>query len=192
MADPQPVRHTRGGVRHTAAAHYRRTAPACVVNLLDATASCRTLLVEGPAGPGRDAVLAELSDAGFTVLRPPRELDRLDPARSYRELLDTPGRIALDGGPLRELVYGPLRRGRARVTWIEALDFADAVAERDGALVHVPGADPAEGASSGEEAAAQHAYERAATTLAQHLPLVTVASGECAAQDGRTALSTPG
>ncbi len=91
----------------------------------------------------------------------------MDPTQPYRELLAASGRLAIDGRIVHELVYGPLRRGRSRVTWIQALDFAEAVAERDGALVHVTG-----GKSSDTEAV--DAYERALHTLAQHVPVVTL------------------
>jgi hypothetical protein len=73
------------------------------------------------------------------------------------------------------------------VTWIEAFDFAETVAERGGAFVHLTAPPPAvterparrgaTAAAMAESEAATAAYERAFTTLAQHAPVFTVRSG---------------
>ncbi|WP_200304123.1 hypothetical protein [Streptomyces adelaidensis] len=153
-------------------------------------AQYRTLIVEGHEGPGRGRLIADLAQLGFQVRRMPPFLHHLDPNLPYRELLAGPDRLAVDGGLVAELVHGPLRRGRSRVTWIQALDFAEAVAERDGAMLHLtatgraagrPGHEPAheQGCSQATEAAeAALAYARAFRTLAQHVPVVTVDLGE--------------
>ena len=142
--------------------------------LHEALTQCRTLVVEGPDGIGRSGLTAQLVRHGFMIRRSRGHLPHLDPIRPYRELLAATGRLAVDGGVIHELVYGPLRRGRSRVTWIEALDFAEAVAERDGALLHVTG-----GAADPE---AVGAYERAFRTLAQHAPVVTLDTGDLSRQ----------
>ncbi|MEU9288569.1 hypothetical protein AB0D57_28765 [Streptomyces sp. NPDC048275] len=131
-----------------------------------ALTQCRTLVVEGPDGISRSGLIAELVRHGFTIRRSHGPLHHLDPTQPYRELLAAPGRLAVDGSLLHELVYGPLRRGRSRVTWIQALDFAEAVAERDGALLQVTG--------ETDDTEAVRAYERALRTLAQHVPVVTL------------------
>ncbi|MFF1680572.1 hypothetical protein [Streptomyces sp. NBC_00564] len=133
--------------------------------LHQALAQCRTLVVEGPDGVARTALIAQLTRHGFVIRRSRGHLHHVDPIRPYRELLAAPGRLAVDGSIIHELVYGPLRRGRSRVTWIQALDFAEAVAERDGALIHVTGGT--------DDTEAAGAYERAFRTLAQHAPVVT-------------------
>ncbi|WP_149830513.1 hypothetical protein [Streptomyces tailanensis] len=147
----------------------------------------RTLIIEGREGLGRAHLIAELTHLGFQVRHMPPDLHHLDPALPYRELLAGPGRLAVDSGLIAELVYGPLRRGRSRVTWNEALDFADAVAERDGAMLHLTSrADRAAYEQSPEPACGQGteameaalAYARAFHTLAQHVPVVTVGVGE--------------
>lgn len=163
------------------------------MNLHEAIARCRTLVVEGPDDIGRTGLLLALAAEGFQVGPASGVLPHVDPTRPVREVLAGPGRIALDGSPIRELVYGPLRHGRSRVTWIQALDFAETVAERDGALLYVvapsptwPGcagpAAPATGPAvdEGEAAAVRAAYERAFTTLAQHVPVVRVAPDDAA------------
>ncbi|MCT9111310.1 hypothetical protein ACFWD7_18550 [Streptomyces mirabilis] len=131
-----------------------------------ALAQCRTLVVDGPDGIGRSALIAELARHGFLVRLCRGPLHHVDPTQPYRELLAASGRLAVDGSLVHELVYGPLRRGHSRVTWIQALDFAEAVAERDGALVHVTG--------ETDDTEAVDAYERALHTLAQHVPVVTL------------------
>ncbi|MEU1535041.1 hypothetical protein [Streptomyces fagopyri] len=131
-----------------------------------ALAQCRTLVVEGPDGVGRGALITELARQGFLVRRARGPLHHVDPTQPYRELLAAPGRLAVDGSLVHELVYGPLRRGRSRVTWIQALDFAEAVAERDGALLHVMG--------GADDVEATEGYERALRTLGQHVPVITL------------------
>jgi hypothetical protein len=158
------------------------------VNLRQAVARHRTLVVEGCDGAGRAELTTELARQGFTIRRSPPYLHHVDPTRPYREILQGPGRFALDGGLVGELVYGPLRQGRSRVTWIQALDFAEAVAERAGAFVHLTAPLPvlrerlaARGAGAADLvdiAAAATAYERVFATLAQHVPIVTVGEGE--------------
>ncbi|MET9903328.1 hypothetical protein [Streptomyces sp. NPDC006446] len=138
--------------------------------LHQALTRCRTLVVEGPDGLDRSALLAELTHHQFMIRRSYEPLHHVDPTQPYRELLSAPGRLAVDGGLVHELVYGPLRRGRSRVTWIQALDFAEAVAERDGALVHVTGRT--------DDTEAVGAYERVLRTLAQHVPVITLDTAE--------------
>ncbi|GAA3898844.1 hypothetical protein GCM10023084_59140 [Streptomyces lacrimifluminis] len=140
----------------------------------------RTLVVEGHEGVHRTQLLSELALLGFPLRRPPGRLQHLDPARPYRDLLAEPGRLVIDGGIIGELVYGPLRHGRSRVTWIQALDFAEAVAEREGAMLHLTGGE--HGVGHGSEpsddgaaaSAAALAYARVFRTLAQHVPVVCV------------------
>jgi hypothetical protein len=153
------------------------------MNLQEAMTRYRTLILEGRDGLDRSGLLAELARQGFSVGCMADTLHHVDPTQPFREFLAGSGRLVVDGSLIRELVYGPLRQGRSRVTWIQALDFAEAVAERDGALLHVTdataspaahlaasGADP-QGAENRDASAA---YDRAFRTLAQHVPVVTV------------------
>ncbi|WP_059008017.1 hypothetical protein [Streptomyces specialis] len=59
------------------------------------------------------------------------------PGDPYRTLLEQPGRLVLDRCFLSELVYGPLHRGRSRLSWAQALDLAEAVTRRDGLFLHL-------------------------------------------------------
>lgn len=156
------------------------------MNLPPTLTRYRTLIVEGHEGLSRARLIAELARLGFQIRHMPPGLHHLDPALPYRELLSGPGRLAVDSGLIAELVYGPLRRGRSRITWIQALDFAEAVAERDGAMLHLtePDHTPCRrsrepGDEQGTEVTeAATAYTRAFDTLAQHVPVVTVRAGE--------------
>ncbi|MEW2117473.1 hypothetical protein AB0945_20230 [Streptomyces sp. NPDC005474] len=144
--------------------------------LAETVASYRTLVVEGHEGIRRTQFLTRLALLGFPLRRPAGGLHHLDPTRPYRELLAAPGRFVIDGGIIGELVYGPLRHGRSRVTWIQALDLAEAVAEREGALLHLTGTEHggASGDDASESAAAALAYTRVVRTLAQYVPVVSV------------------
>ncbi|WP_328773528.1 hypothetical protein [Streptomyces sp. NBC_00286] len=148
-----------------------------------AVAHCRTLVVDGPDGICRSGLLTELARHGFLIRRAEAQPHHVDPCRPYRELLAAPGLLAVDGSIIHELVYGPMRRGQSRVTWIQALDFAEAIAERDGALVHLTlthgqtAPQKQQNAENTEGARAVSAYERAFHTLAQHVPVITVDVG---------------
>ncbi|WP_063732974.1 hypothetical protein [Streptomyces sp. RTd22] len=155
------------------------------MKLQHAFAQRHTLIVEGCDGVRRDGLLSRLADRhGFAVTRASPDLPHLDPVRPYRELLQHEGSLAVDAGLVGELVYGPLRRGHSRVTWIQAFDFAEAVAERDGVFVHVTApatvledrlaARGAGAADLGEIDAALTGFDQAFRTLAQHAPVVTV------------------
>ncbi|MGV9312119.1 hypothetical protein ACWDR0_07975 [Streptomyces sp. NPDC003691] len=102
------------------------------------TTGRRTLVVEGCDGVGKTTLATRLAqDHGFTIVHSPRTPDHLDLAGRYRELLDRPGLLVLDRCFLSELVYGPLLRGRSRITWAQAIDLAEAVVARDGAFLHL-------------------------------------------------------
>ncbi|OPF71529.1 hypothetical protein VT50_0232905 [Streptomyces antioxidans] len=155
------------------------------MNLDQAVTEHRTLIVEGCDGVGRDALLTGLARRhGYAVTHASRDLPHVDPVRPYRELLRHDGALAVDAGLVGELVYGPLRRGHSRVTWIQAFDFAEAVAERHGAFVHMTApvrvladrlaARGAPAAALAEIGAAVTGYDHAFSTLAEHAPVLTV------------------
>ncbi|WP_328349626.1 hypothetical protein OG800_02895 [Streptomyces sp. NBC_00445] len=144
------------------------------MNLPQALLSHRTLVIEGVDGIPRNGLIAQLAHHGFPVQHLPDRLHHVDPTRPYRELLATPGRMALDGSIIHELVYGPLHRGHSRVTWIQALDFAESVAERDGALIHLTASVSCLRPAPSDSTEAADAYARAMRTLAQHVAVVSL------------------
>ncbi|MGP4005814.1 hypothetical protein [Streptomyces sp. 4N124] len=144
------------------------------MNLPQALLRHRTLVIEGADGIPRNGLIAALADHGFPIQHLPDRLHHVDPTRPYRELLAAPGRVALDGSIIHELVYGPLRRGHSRVTWIQALDFAESVAERDGALIHLTASAGFPRLAPTDFTEVADAYARAMRTLAQHVPVVSL------------------
>lgn len=117
----------------------------------------------------------------------PTTLHHLDPALPYRELLSAPGRLAVDGSIVRELVYGPLRRGRSRVTWIQfptsprpwpsATEPCSTSRRR-----RPPGAISGTARHGAEAADAKAAYARGFLTLAHHVLVVTLDTGSGAVE----------
>jgi thymidylate kinase len=97
-----------------------------------------TLVLEGPDGVGKSTLAEHLSARyGFQVVHSPQTPDHLDLADRYRSLLDRDGRILFDRCFVSELVYGPLYRGRSRITWSQAIDLAESVIARTGLIVHL-------------------------------------------------------
>ncbi|MDH6574725.1 hypothetical protein [Kitasatospora sp. MAP5-34] len=145
----------------------------------------QTLVLEGCDGVGKSTLAERLSTYhGFTVVHSPRTPDHLDLASRYRTLLAEPGRILFDRCFLSELVYGPLHRGRSRITWSQAIDLAESVIARSGLLVHLT-APPAvvhqrllarDGEAIGVEevSALITAYDRVFATLAEYTDVLTL------------------
>lgn len=145
----------------------------------------RTLVLEGCDGVGKTTLAQRLSaHHGFTVVHSPRTPDHLDLAGRYRTILAQEGRLLFDRCFLSELVYGPLHRGRTRITWSEAIDLAETVIARDGLLIHLT-APPAlvhqrlldrdgEAISLDDVTALTTAYRRVFATLADYAPVLTI------------------
>lgn len=145
----------------------------------------RTLVLEGCDGVGKTTLARRLSvDHGFTVVHSPRTPDHLDLARRYRAILAQEGHLLFDRYFLSELVYGPLTRGRSRITWSEAIDLAESVIARDGLLVHLTAPTAVVhqrlltrdgGAISLDDVTALiTAYRRVFETLADYAPVLTI------------------
>ena len=80
-----------------------------------------------------------VSAYGYTAVHSGRTPDGMDLAGRYSKILGQPGKLVLDRCFISELVYGPLRHGRSRISTAEAASLATAIAERDGVLVHLTG-----------------------------------------------------
>lgn len=76
---------------------------------------------------------------GHSVVHSSRTPDSEDLVRRYREILATPGKIALDRCFISELVYGPMYHGRSRITLSAAIGLARTVAPGGGVIVHLTG-----------------------------------------------------
>ncbi|AEW95196.1 MULTISPECIES: nucleoside/nucleotide kinase family protein [Streptomycetaceae] len=155
------------------------------VNLNEMATAHETLVLEGPDGVGKSTLAQRLSaQHGFRVIHSPRTPDHLDLATRYREILGGAGRILFDRCFVSELVYGPLHRGRSRITWSEALDLAESVIERKGLFVHLTAPAPlirqrlldrdGEAASLDEVAALVTGYQRVFTTLADYTKVLAL------------------
>jgi len=108
------------------------------MSAVGAAAAYRTVVLEGCDGTGKTTLAAHFTQShGFASVHSVRTPDHLDLAGRYRDLLQQPGRLVLDRCFISELVYGPLRRGRSRLTWTQALDLAESVASRDGVFLHL-------------------------------------------------------
>jgi thymidylate kinase len=155
------------------------------MNLREIAREHHTLVLEGCDGVGKSTLAAHLAThSGFTVVHSPRTPDHLDLASRYRSLLQEPGRILFDRCFLSELVYGPLHRGRSRISFSQAIDLCESVIARSGQLIHLT-APPAlvhqrlltrdGGATPLEDTAALiSAYHRVFDTLADYLPILTL------------------
>jgi thymidylate kinase len=96
------------------------------------------LVVEGCDGTGKSTLATLLgTQYGYTIVRSGRLDDGPDLAGRYRAVLEQPGKLALDRSFITELVYGPLRNGRSRLTADQAAQLAFALADRGGAFVYL-------------------------------------------------------
>jgi thymidylate kinase len=158
------------------------------MNINQIAAGHRTLVLEGCDGVGKTTLAQRLpTHHDFTVVHSPRTPDHLDLASRYRSILAQEGHLLFDRCFLSELVYGPLHRGRSRITWAEAIDLAETVIMRDGLLVHLT-ASPAvvhqrllardeESLPLDDIAALITAYRRVFDTLADYAPVLTIDTG---------------
>ncbi len=155
------------------------------MSIEQSAAGHRTVVLDGCDGVGKTTLAQRLSTQhGFTVVHSPRTPDHLDLAGRYRSILEREGNLLFDRCFLSELVYGPLNRGRTRLTWSEAIDLAETVITRDGLLVHLT-APPAvvhqrllardgEAISLDDVTALITAYRRVFDTLADYTPVLTI------------------
>jgi thymidylate kinase len=145
----------------------------------------RTIVIEGCDGTGKSTLAEHLAtEHGFTVIHSPRTPDHVDLAGRYRRILAEPGLLALDRAFVSELVYGPLYRGRTRMSWEDTFDLAESVKNRAGVFLHLtgtPGAVAARLAARdghtpelSELTALIDAYRRVFATIEAHAPVHTL------------------
>lgn len=108
----------------------------------DRIAAGHTLIVlEGCDGTGKTTLAADLKHRhGYDVIHSGRIPDAADKlAEQYRSILHSPGKLAFDRSFISELVYGPLRDGRSRLTPHQIAELTFLLADRGGLLVHLTG-----------------------------------------------------
>jgi thymidylate kinase len=105
-----------------------------------ATSKYEVVALEGCDGTGKTTIACNLAERhGYTVLHSARPPDAIDLAERYRSILARPGKIALDRSFISELVYGPVKYGRSRLSAPDAAELAFRLADRGGVLVHLTG-----------------------------------------------------
>jgi thymidylate kinase len=101
----------------------------------------QVIVLEGCDGTGKTTLAADLRQQhGYDVVHSGRIPDSAtEPglADQYRSVLDRPGKIAFDRSFISELVYGPLRDGRSRLTAHQVAELTFLLADRGGLLVHL-------------------------------------------------------
>jgi thymidylate kinase len=99
-------------------------------------AQYEVIVLEGCDGVGKTTVAARLAARyGYFVLHSSRTPDGEDLVKRYIAMLAMPGRLVLDRSFVSELVYGPLRHGRSRLSFADAATLASIVAARGGVFV---------------------------------------------------------
>jgi len=155
------------------------------VDPVTTAAQYRTVVIEGCDGTGKTTLARRLTgEHGFSHVHATRTPDHLDLTTRYLHILDTDNRLVMDRSFVSELVYGPLQRGRSRLTWAQVLDLAEAVTQRTGVFIHLTA--PADivharlllrdGQGDAPDAltALLAAYERAFRTLTDHATVITI------------------
>ena len=109
-------------------------------NLIASLSAYQVIVLEGCDGVGKTTLAEALAaQHGYTVVHSGRTPDGTDLADHYGTILALPGRLVLDRSFISELVYGPLDRGRSRLSLPAAVTLTRRVAKRSGVLVHLTG-----------------------------------------------------
>jgi predicted ATPase len=140
LAKPHdPVRHQwhfRHGQRTRRAGGPAVTIP----DLAECADEYDLIVLEGCDGAGKTTMADALAaHHGYAIVHATRTPEGIDLVAKYSAILARPGPLVLDRSFVSELVYGPLERGRSRLTISDAAHLAAAVAERGGILVHLTG-----------------------------------------------------
>ncbi|MER6383657.1 hypothetical protein [Streptomyces sp. NPDC001250] len=156
-----------------------------LMNTEEIAAAHRTIVIEGCDGARKSTLATRLArEHGFTVIHCPRTPDSVSLLQRYLGVLTRPGRLVLDRSFISELAYGPLYRGRSRITWDEARTLAKAVVNRDGVFLHLTASTAViqtrllnrdkEAPLPEEIAALLAAYQTVFATLAESVPVMTL------------------
>ncbi len=134
-ADVAQVLRARGWrihIRPMLAAHPEAGRPSPIASL----SAYQVIVLEGCDGVGKTTLAEALAaQHGYTVIHSGRTPDGTDLADHYGTILALPGRLVLDRSFISELVYGPLDRGRSRLSLPAAVTLTRRVAKRSGVLI---------------------------------------------------------
>jgi len=109
-------------------------------DLIASLSAYQVIVLEGCDGAGKTTLAEALAaQHGYTVVHSGRTPAGTDLADHYGTILALPRRLVLDRSFISELVYGPLDRGRSRLSLPAAVTLTRRVAERGGVLVHLTG-----------------------------------------------------
>ena len=109
-------------------------------NLIASLSAYQVIVLEGCDGVGKTTLAEALAaQHGYTVVHSGRTPDGTDLVDHHGTILALPGRLVLDRSFISELVYGPLDRGRSRLSLPAAVTLTRRVAQRSGVLVHLTG-----------------------------------------------------
>jgi thymidylate kinase len=98
----------------------------------------RVVVLDGCDGTGKTSLANLLAaEHGFTIVHSPQTPDQVGLADRYRKLIVAGGKLVMDRCFISELVYGPIHRGRSRLSLEDAFDLAEAVTNHDGVMVHL-------------------------------------------------------
>jgi thymidylate kinase len=98
------------------------------------------IVAEGCDGVGKTTLAVALATGyGYTMVHATRTPDGVDVAERYRTILAWPGPLVLDRSFISELVYGPMRHGRSRLSLDDVGDLVRIVTGRGGIFMHLTG-----------------------------------------------------
>jgi thymidylate kinase len=98
------------------------------------------VVIDGCDGAGKSTLAQAIAaQRGHAVVHATLTPEGVDLFGKYQTILARPGPLVLDRSFVSELVYGPLERGRSRLTCTQATQLAAMVAQRGGVLVHLTG-----------------------------------------------------
>jgi thymidylate kinase len=142
-------------------------------------------MLEGCDGAGKTTLAAALEARhGYAIVHATLSPQGTDLFAKYRAALARHGPLVLDRSFVSELVYGPLERGRSRLTYGQAARLAAVAAARGGILAHLTG-NPEQILArlrerGGKVPSLPHvsalitAYSEVCATLADHIPIITI------------------
>jgi thymidylate kinase len=96
------------------------------------------IILEGCDGAGKTTCATTLATRyAYQRVHAERTPEGTDLFQRHRSILALPGRLVLDRSFISELVYGPVRYGRCRLTSSQTTELLAIVRARHGVLIHL-------------------------------------------------------